>query len=89
CDPLALETKATPVEESTCVLESMFGEGDVPTDGFSDFVVCGVRLACLVWFLGVTATSSAGLIGFKDTALESTALPLSCSLRAVITKTFS
>nr|GFA09524.1 reverse transcriptase domain-containing protein [Tanacetum cinerariifolium] len=26
CDPLALETKATPVEESTGVLESMFGE---------------------------------------------------------------
>nr|GFC43843.1 hypothetical protein [Tanacetum cinerariifolium] len=76
CDPLALETKATPIEEST------------------------VRLTCLVWLLGVTATSlgtsgttstcsSAGSIGFKDTALVSTALPLSCSLRAVITKTFS
>nr|GFD39755.1 hypothetical protein [Tanacetum cinerariifolium] len=41
CDPLALETKATPVEESTGVLKSMFGEGDVPTDGFFDFVICG------------------------------------------------
>nr|GFC91149.1 hypothetical protein [Tanacetum cinerariifolium] len=55
-DPLALETKATPVEESTCVLESMFGEGYVATDVFSDFVICAGRLTCLVWFLGVTAT---------------------------------
>nr|GEW04241.1 reverse transcriptase domain-containing protein [Tanacetum cinerariifolium] len=34
----------------------MFGEGDVTTDVFSDFVICAVRLTCLVWFLGVTAT---------------------------------
>nr|GFA39937.1 hypothetical protein [Tanacetum cinerariifolium] len=29
CDPLVLETKSTPVEESTGVLESMFGEDEL------------------------------------------------------------
>nr|GFC25771.1 hypothetical protein [Tanacetum cinerariifolium] len=55
-DPLALKAKATPVEESTGVLESMFGEVEVATDDFLDFVICGVRLTCWFWFLGVTAT---------------------------------
>nr|GEW44996.1 reverse transcriptase domain-containing protein [Tanacetum cinerariifolium] len=56
-DPLALETKVTPVEESTCVLESIFAEGDVVTVVVSDLVICAVRLICLVLFLGVTTTS--------------------------------
>nr|GEX36657.1 reverse transcriptase domain-containing protein [Tanacetum cinerariifolium] len=43
-DSLALEAKATPVEESTGVLESMFSEVVVATDGFADFVICGVLL---------------------------------------------
>nr|GFB35079.1 hypothetical protein [Tanacetum cinerariifolium] len=53
---LALEAKATPVEESTGVLESMFSEVEVSIDGFADFVICGVRLTCWLWFFGVTAT---------------------------------
>nr|GFD37779.1 hypothetical protein [Tanacetum cinerariifolium] len=72
-DSLVLEAKATPVEESTGVLDSMFSEVVVATYGFADFVICGI----------------AGSIGFKDTALERTTLPLSYSLRAVITKTLS
>nr|GEX44310.1 xylulose kinase-1 [Tanacetum cinerariifolium] len=85
CDPLALETKATPVEESTSVLESMFGEGVKATRFVPRLVILGQ-----LGTSGTTSTySSAGSIGFKDTALRSTALPLSCSLRAVINKTFS
>nr|GFA66290.1 hypothetical protein [Tanacetum cinerariifolium] len=52
----SLEAKATPVEESTGVLESMFSEVEVSTDGFADFVICEVRLICWFWFFGVTAT---------------------------------
>nr|GEY90747.1 hypothetical protein [Tanacetum cinerariifolium] len=39
------KTKAIPVEESTGVLESMFGEGDMATYVFSDFVICACVLA--------------------------------------------
>nr|GFD34786.1 hypothetical protein [Tanacetum cinerariifolium] len=42
-DSLALEAKATTVEESTGVLDSMFSEVVVATDGFADFVICGGR----------------------------------------------
>nr|GFC95760.1 hypothetical protein [Tanacetum cinerariifolium] len=55
-DSLALEAKATPVEESTGVSDSMFSEVVVATDGFADFVICGVLLICWFWFFGVTAT---------------------------------
>nr|GFA77745.1 hypothetical protein [Tanacetum cinerariifolium] len=41
CDPLALETKATPVEESTGVLESMFGEGVTATRFVPRSVILG------------------------------------------------
>nr|GFC37755.1 hypothetical protein [Tanacetum cinerariifolium] len=39
----ALETKVTPVEESTSVLESMFAEGGVVTVVFPDLVICSVK----------------------------------------------
>nr|GFD31602.1 hypothetical protein [Tanacetum cinerariifolium] len=55
-DSLALEAKATPVEESTSMLESMFSEVVMATDGFADFVICGALLICWFWFFGVTAT---------------------------------
>nr|GFC59270.1 hypothetical protein [Tanacetum cinerariifolium] len=80
--------KATLVEESKGVLESMFGEGVTATSFVPRSVMQGQVLQPL-GTSGTTSTcSSAGSIGFKDTALGSTALPLSCSLRAVITKTF-
>nr|GEZ97090.1 retrovirus-related Pol polyprotein from transposon TNT 1-94 [Tanacetum cinerariifolium] len=68
CDPLALETKATPVEESTGVLESMFGEGDVSTNVFSDFVICA--LSC------VFAESYFSLYYCDPLALETKATPV-------------
>nr|GFA29165.1 hypothetical protein [Tanacetum cinerariifolium] len=103
-DPLALETKFTHVKENTGVLESKFIEGGVVTIVLSNLVTCAkLLLECAsVWavlFLrnfrtnGATSTfSNSGSMGFKDTTSLSTALPLSlfnCTLRAVITKTFS
>nr|GEY69786.1 integrase, catalytic region, zinc finger, CCHC-type, peptidase aspartic, catalytic [Tanacetum cinerariifolium] len=94
-DPLALESKFTPVEESICVLETTFVEDVVLTVVFLDDGICLVNLIFLLLFFGVTAISlvpNFGSMGCKDKASVTTALPLSLlklSLRAVITKTFS
>nr|GFC78129.1 hypothetical protein [Tanacetum cinerariifolium] len=53
CDPLALESKFTPVEESTCVLETTFVE-DVVLMGVFDEGICSVNLIFLLLFFGVT-----------------------------------
>nr|GEU94872.1 putative ribonuclease H-like domain-containing protein [Tanacetum cinerariifolium] len=94
CDSLALEAKATPVEESTGVLESMFGEVEVSTDGFSDFLICGVRLTYWFWFLGVTATGfvpSSMIIGQNQSStsgtLSSNTIPiLKGEMKAITTR---
>nr|GEY67907.1 hypothetical protein [Tanacetum cinerariifolium] len=57
CDPLALVSKFTPVEESTCLLETTFVE-DVGLMGvFRDEGICYVNLIFLLLFTGVTAIS--------------------------------
>nr|GFA13156.1 hypothetical protein [Tanacetum cinerariifolium] len=57
CDPLALESKFTYVEESIGVLETTFVEDIVLTGVFPDEGICSVNLICLLLFVGVTATS--------------------------------
>nr|GFB20094.1 hypothetical protein [Tanacetum cinerariifolium] len=57
CDPPALESKFTPVEESTGVLESTFAEVVVLMDVFPDEGICSVNLIFLSLFYGVTAIS--------------------------------
>nr|GEZ26885.1 hypothetical protein [Tanacetum cinerariifolium] len=106
-DPLVLETKFTPVEENTGVLESKFVEGGMISKARTGLLKNHQQLLnspsiLTVWavlFLrnfgtnGATSTfSNPGSMGFKDTASVSIALPLrlfNCTLRAVITKTFS
>nr|GEX09065.1 hypothetical protein [Tanacetum cinerariifolium] len=56
-DPLALESKFTPVEESTGVLETTFVEVVVLTGVFPDEGICSVNLIYLLLFVGVTASS--------------------------------
>nr|GEW02114.1 hypothetical protein [Tanacetum cinerariifolium] len=57
CDPLALVSKLTPVEESTCLLETMFVEDVVLMGVFFDEGICSVNLIFLLLFTGVTAIS--------------------------------
>nr|GEV21677.1 hypothetical protein [Tanacetum cinerariifolium] len=57
CDPLALESKFTLVEESTGVLETTFVEDVVLTGVFPDEGICSVNLIFLLLFFGVIAIS--------------------------------
>nr|GEX27855.1 integrase, catalytic region, zinc finger, CCHC-type, peptidase aspartic, catalytic [Tanacetum cinerariifolium] len=57
CDPLALESKFTPVEERTGVLETTFVEDVVLTGVFPDEGICSVNLIFLLLFFGVTSIS--------------------------------
>nr|GFA47921.1 hypothetical protein [Tanacetum cinerariifolium] len=57
CDLLSLESKFTPVEESTGVLETMFMEDVVLTGVVPDRGICLVNLIFLSLFFGVTAIS--------------------------------
>nr|GEW22744.1 hypothetical protein [Tanacetum cinerariifolium] len=57
CDLLALESKFTPVEESTGVLETTFVEDVVLTGVFPDEGLCSINLIFLLLFFGVTAIS--------------------------------
>nr|GEZ64225.1 retrovirus-related Pol polyprotein from transposon TNT 1-94 [Tanacetum cinerariifolium] len=57
CDPLALESKFTPVEESTCVLETTFVKDVVLTGVIPNEGICSVNLIFLSLFFGVTTIS--------------------------------
>nr|GFA54314.1 hypothetical protein [Tanacetum cinerariifolium] len=57
CDPLALESKFTHVEESTGVLETTFVEDVVLMGVFPDEGICSVNIIFLLLFFGVTAIS--------------------------------
>nr|GEU96215.1 hypothetical protein [Tanacetum cinerariifolium] len=57
CDPLALESKFTPVEESTGVLKTMFVEDVVLAGVFPDKGICSVNLIVLSLFFRFTAIS--------------------------------
>nr|GEV91497.1 FRIGIDA-like protein 3 [Tanacetum cinerariifolium] len=57
CDPLALVSKFTPVEESTCMLETTFVEDVVLMGVFPDEGICSVNLIFLLLFTGVKAIS--------------------------------
>nr|GEW28060.1 hypothetical protein [Tanacetum cinerariifolium] len=57
CDPLALESKFTPVEEISGVLETTFVEDVVLMGVFPDEGTCSVNLIFLVLFFGVIAIS--------------------------------
>nr|GEZ48761.1 hypothetical protein [Tanacetum cinerariifolium] len=57
CDPLALVSKFTSVEESTGVLETMFVEDFFLMGVFPDEGICSVNLIFLLLFFGVTTIS--------------------------------
>nr|GEW47820.1 reverse transcriptase domain-containing protein [Tanacetum cinerariifolium] len=57
CDPLALVSKFTPVEESTGLLETTFVKDVVLMDVFPDDGICSVNLIVLLLFTGVTTIS--------------------------------
>nr|GFA35594.1 hypothetical protein [Tanacetum cinerariifolium] len=57
CDPLALVSKFTPVEERTGLLETTFVKDIVLMGVFSDEGICSVNLIFLLLFTEVTAIS--------------------------------
>nr|GEX24831.1 hypothetical protein [Tanacetum cinerariifolium] len=57
CDPLALASKFTPVEESTSLLETTFMEDVILMGVFPDKGICSVNLIFFLLFFGITAIS--------------------------------